>query len=226
MYSEALSEQVMKVEINIPETMSEVTLGQYQKFLKIQENNTDERFLQIKIIEIFCNVPSEYVLNMRLSDTNEIVSMLNELFSDKQRLIQRTRIGGNEYGFIPKLEDISLGEYIDLDTYLGNWENMHLAMNVLYRRVKTKYGERYAIEDYKPNDSLHMKDITMDCVMGSIVFFYRLGTDLSKAILNSSQADKESRIVQFLNSHPNGVGINQYTHSLSAMLQDLNISLN
>jgi hypothetical protein len=226
MYSEALSEQVMKVEINIPETMSEVTLGQYQKFLKIQENNTDERFLQIKMIEIFCNVPSEYVLNMRLSDTNEIVSMLNELFSDKQKLIQRTKIGGKEYGFIPKLEDISLGEYIDLDTYLGNWENMHLAMQVLYRPIKNKYGERYSIDDYKASDGLHMKDITMDCVMGSILFFYRLGTDLSKAILNSSQAEKENLIVRYLNSEVSGVGINQYTHSLSVMLQDLNISLN
>ena len=216
----------MKVEINIPETMSEVTLGQYQKFLKIQENNTDERFLQIKMIEIFCNVPSEYVLNMRLSDTNEIVSMLNELFSDKQKLIQRTKIGGKEYGFIPKLEDISLGEYIDLDTYLGNWENMHLAMQVLYRPIKNKYGERYSIEDYKAGDGLHIKDITMDCVMGSILFFYHLGTDLSKAILNSSQAEKESLIVRYLNSEASGVGINQYTHSLSVMLQDLNISLN
>ena len=216
----------MKVEINIPETMSEVTLGQYQKFLKIQENNTDERFLQIKMIEIFCNVPSEYVLNMRLSDTNEIVSMLNELFSDKQKLIQRTKISGKEYGFIPKLEDISLGEYIDLDTYLGNWENMHLAMQVLYRPIKNKYGERYSIEDYKAGDGLHMKDITLDCVMGSILFFYSLGTDLSKAILNSSQAEKESLIVRYLNSEASGVGINQYTHSLSAMLQDLNISLN
>jgi len=152
--------------------------------------------------------------------------MLNELFIDKQKLIQRTRIGGKEYGFIPKLEDISLGEYIDLDTYLGNWENMHLAMQVLYRPIKNKYGERYSIEDYKASDGLHMKDITMDCVMGSILFFYSLGTDLSKAILNSSQAEKESLIVRYLNSEANGVGINQYTHSLSVMLQDLNISLN
>lgn len=216
----------MRVEVNIPESLSEVTLGQYQKFLKIQDNNEDERFLQIKMIEIFCNVPSEYVLNMRLSDTNEIISILNEMFTAKQNLIQRTKIGSKEYGFIPKLEDISLGEYIDLDTYLGSWENMHLAMNVLYRPIKNKYGERYSIEDYKPNDGLHMKDITLDCVMGAVLFFYHLGTDLSKTILNYSQEDKESRIVQFLNSHPSGVGINQYTHLLTEILHDLKISLN
>lgn len=216
----------MKVEITIPESLSEVTLGQYQKFLKIQENNDDQRFLQIKMIEIFCNVPAEYVLNMRLSDTNEIITMLNELFSDNQKLVQRTKLNGKEYGFIPKLEDISLGEYIDLDTYISDWENMHLAMNVLYRPIKNKYGERYSIEDYKATDGLHMKDLTLDCVMGGLLFFYHLGTDLSRTILNYSQESQQSNLIQFLNSTENGGGINLLHHSLNSMLQDLKISLN
>ena len=216
----------MKVEITIPESLSEVTLGQYQKFLKIQENNEDQRFLQIKMIEIFCNVPAEYVLNMRLSDTNEIITMLNELFSDNQKLVQRTKLNGKEYGFIPKLEDISLGEYIDLDTYISDWENMHLAMNVLYRPIKNKYGERYSIEDYKATDGLHMKDLTLDCVMGGLLFFYRLGTDLSRTILNYSAESQQSNLIQYLSSTENGDGINQFTHSLSETLRDLKISLN
>jgi len=216
----------MKVEITIPESLSEVTLGQYQKFLKIQENNEDQRFLQIKMIEIFCNVPAEYVLNMRLSDTNEIITMLNELFSDNQKLVQRTKLNGKEYGFIPKLEDISLGEYIDLDTYISDWENMHLAMNVLYRPIKNKYGERYSIEDYKATDGLHMKDLTLDCVMGGLLFFYRLGTDLSRTILNYSAESQQSNLIQFLSSTENGDGINQFTHLLTETLRDLKISLN
>ena len=43
----------MQVEILVPDTLSEITLEQYQKFLKIQENNEDETFLAIKMIEIF-----------------------------------------------------------------------------------------------------------------------------------------------------------------------------
>ena len=216
----------MKVEIHIPETLAEVTLEQYQKFLKIQENNEDERFLQIKMIEIFCKVPAEVVLNMRLSDTNSIIEMLNELFSDKNSLVQRTKINGKDYGFIPNLDDISLGEYIDLETNITDWEKMHLAMNVLYRPIKNKYGERYSIEDYKANDGLHMKEITLDCVMGALVFFYNLGSDLSVAILSYSKVSEQNRLVQYLNSEQNGGGINHFTHSLMAMLQDLKISLN
>ena len=42
----------MKVKVNIPSTLSEITLGQYQKYLKIQDDNEDENFLAIKMIEI------------------------------------------------------------------------------------------------------------------------------------------------------------------------------
>ena len=43
----------MKVEVYIPDTLSEITLGQYQKYLKIQDDNEDENFLAMKMIEIF-----------------------------------------------------------------------------------------------------------------------------------------------------------------------------
>ena len=39
---------------------------------------------------------------------------------------------GVEYGFIPNLDDMSFGEYVDLDTYIGDWQNIHRAMAVLY----------------------------------------------------------------------------------------------
>lgn len=216
----------MRVKITIPESLSEITLGQYQKYLKIQEENEEGQFLQSKLIEIFCNVPLDVVMTMKLSDTNAIADMIVSLLDQKPSLVRKTKINGKEYGFIPKLEDISLGEYIDLDTNIGNWENLHQAMNVLYRPIKAKYGERYSIEDYKAQDGLHMKDITMDCVFSSIVFFYHLGMELSQTILNYLQEKEESNLVQYLSSQPNGVGISQFTNSLRETLQELKISLN
>jgi hypothetical protein len=44
-----------------------------------------------------------------------------------------------------------LGEYIDLDTYMGKWESIQIAMNVLYRPIKQKLGKKYLIEDYNPD---------------------------------------------------------------------------
>lgn len=216
----------MRIKVIVPDQLSQITLEQYQRFFKIQQNNEDERFLQIKMIEIFCGVPSDHVLNMKLSDVVAICDMLNELFEEKPQLVKKTKIGEKEYGFVPNLEEISLGEYIDLDTNISSWENMHLAMNVLYRPIKHKYGERYSIEDYKAGDGLHMKDITMDCVMSSLLFFYNLGIDLSTTILNYLKEREESNLVQYLSSEQNGVGINQFTHYLTETLQSLKISLN
>ena len=47
----------MKIEINVPTSLSEITLGQYQKYLKIAEENPDGNFLSAKMIEIFCGIP-------------------------------------------------------------------------------------------------------------------------------------------------------------------------
>jgi hypothetical protein len=56
----------MKVDINIPDSLAEVTLEQYQKYLKIQNENKDEKFLAVKMIEIFCGLRGDHVLMMSI----------------------------------------------------------------------------------------------------------------------------------------------------------------
>ena len=41
----------MKIEINVPTSLNEITLGQYQKYLKITENNPEGNFLDAKMIK-------------------------------------------------------------------------------------------------------------------------------------------------------------------------------
>jgi hypothetical protein len=216
----------MKIEVIIPNDLSEITLDQYQRFLKIQENNTDEKFLTSKMIEIFCGIKLPEVLKMRVNDVALITNILTEMFESIPQLVQRFKMGGVEYGFIPDLDDMSLGEYIDLDTYLGDWENIHRAMAVLYRPIKNKSGNRYNIKDYDGKGFEDMKDMPLDAVLSSIVFFYNLGIELSKAMMNYLETTEEEALTEYLNSQQNGVGINQFTHSLTEILQDLKISLN
>jgi hypothetical protein len=216
----------MKIEVIIPSELSEITLDQYQRYLKITEKETDEGFLRSKMLEIFCNIKLTDTLKMKLGDVNAITEILNEMFESKPKLVQRFKMKGIEYGFIPNLDDISLGEYIDLDSFLGDWDNMHRAMAVLYRPIKQKYGERYNIEEYQVGDGEVMKDMPMDAVISSVLFFYHLGIDLSQAMMNYLEDSQETRLVQYLSSDKSGAGINQFTHSLKEILQDLRISLN
>ena len=216
----------MKVEITIPDSLSEVTLDQYQRYLKIQDNNQDEKFLASKMIEIFCGVKLSDTLKMKYADVDGICNILVDMFNEKPQLVTKFKMKGVEYGFIPKLDDISLGEYIDLDAFLGDWDNMHRAMAVLYRPIENKYGDKYSIKDYEAGDGEVMKDMPLEAVISSIIFFYHLGIDLSQAMMNYLEEQEETSLVQYLNSEASGVGINQFTHSLKEILDDLKISLN
>ncbi len=215
----------MKVDIEIPESLNEITLDQYQRYLKIQDNNEDEKFLAVKMIEIFCGIRGDHVLLMRATDINSIVQILTEMLNNTPKLQTMFKMKGTQYGFIPKLDDMSFGEYIDLDTFIGDWENMHRAMNVLYRPIVNQYGDKYNVEDYSVDNAEKMKDMPMSAVLGSIVFFYNLGMDLSRTMLNSLES-KETSLAQYLISEENGVGINHFSHSLKGILDDLKISLN
>ena len=216
----------MKVEVYIPDTLSEITLGQYQKYLKIQENNEDENFLAIKMIEIFCGLRGDTIMAMKANSIKDITLILTEMFNEKPQLVKEFKMGGRNYGFVPKLEDMTFGEYIDLDTYIGDMNNIHRAMNVLYRPMKQKYQDRYLVEDYTGEDSEKMLNMPMDAVLSSILFFYNLGMDLSKAMLNSLEKDQETSLAQYLTSEESGDGINHFSVSLKEILEDLKISLN
>ena len=147
------------------------------------------------------------------------------MFNEKPKLVKEFKMGKKTYGFIPKLEDMTFGEYVDLDTYIGDMPNLHRAMGVLYRPIKLKDKEKYLIEDYKGEESEKMKNMPMDAVLSSIIFFYNLGMDLSKAMLNFLN-EEEMDLVQQQILEESGDGINRFSDSLKEILEDLRISLN
>ena len=214
----------MNVNIRIPTTLNEITLGQYQEYAKLQE--LSETDLQLKTIEIFCNVPEVVVRNMKATDIVEICGIINNMFDTKHQLISMFKMNGVEYGFIPSLEDMSFGEYVDLDTFIGDNDNLHRAVNVLYRPIEHRKGNRYTIKDYEPNTSERAKDMPLDAVLGAVVFFYNLGKDLSLVMLNSLDKKNEQTLAEYLTSQPNGGGTIQSMDYLTEILQNLNISLN
>ena len=213
----------MKVKLSIPTTLNEITLGQYQEFDKL--DLTKEAEVQSKMIEIFCKVPVEVVRSMKAKDITDICVIINNMFDTEHQLINRFQMNGVDYGFIPDLENMSFGEYVDLDTFIGDNDNLHRAMNVLYRPIDLKQGQRYTLKEYDPDTNEDAKNYPLDAVFGAIVFFYNLGRDLSTVILNSSSKQNEENLAQFLASQPNGAGTIQSMQSLTEIIRDFKISL-
>ena len=216
----------MNINITIPTDLSEITLRQYKHFLKIQKAVEDEGFLNAKIIEIFCNMKLDEVMRLKFNDTELIVKTLTEMFEQKPNLVTSFKLDKINYGFHPQLDDLTLGEYIDLDTFIGDWENIEKAMAVLYRPVVNKIKEKYIIEEYKVGADDVMLDMPMDAVLSSIFFLWNLGIDLSKAMMNYLDKEQTQALTQYLTLQPNGDGITQFTDLLKETLQDMKISLN
>jgi hypothetical protein len=99
-------------------------------------------------------------------------------------------MNGVNYGFIPNFDKITLGEHATIDTLLGTDENIPLLMSVLYRPIKRKAGEFYEIEEYDGDESKadFYKDVTMDIVVGSMLFFWTLNKELLSNILSHLEA--------------------------------------
>lgn len=200
----------MKLTLNIPESLNEITLDQYQQWLKVAEGKDLDNFLQQKMIEIFCGVTLKQVMQIKAKDIESIVAQISKLFNEKNsKFIDRFNYQDKDFGFIPKLDDMTFGEYVDLDNYLADWQLMHKAMSVLYRPITFKKKNQYLIEEYETADKYNMKQMTLDVVFGSMVFFWKLKNELQTHILNYLANQTEVPISQELrDSLKNGVGIN------------------
>jgi hypothetical protein len=217
----------MEIQVKVPTSLNEIPLKHYVDFLNVQKGSNDEEFIAQKMIEIFCGIRLAEVAKIKLTSLNEMVRHFTNLFDTKPKFQQRFTIGDIEFGFIPNLEDISFGEYVDLENYLQSWETYNKAMAVMYRPIKTRKGDKYEIHEYtasKDHQEL-MQFAPLDVCIAASVFFYSLGNELLTATLNYLERQMKTNpnlsetIANQLSLPNNGDGISQYMHSLKEMLQ-------
>ena len=217
----------MKLELLIPTTISEIPLKHYQAFKHVAETSNDEEFIAEKMIELFCGIQLKEVVKIKAKDMADMVEHLNKIFSVKQSLVNKFTIGGVEFGFITDLENISWGEYIDIERNLTDMNTMHKAMAAMYRPITKRKGDKYEIEEYNGtiNYAEVMKFAPLNVVFGASVFFWNLGKELLLALTDSLETEmKTMELTTTPNTHnleSDGVGINQSIHLLKETLHDL-----
>ena len=171
---------------NLIDSWSDVTL---EKWLKIVDFETESKTEQAEeTIAALSNMPKDLVKELSLRDVAVIMSKISELQSKQDTTLKKViEIDGVEYGMHPNLDDITLGEYADIETFIKNGieKNMPELMAVLFRPVKERNGEAYTIEAYDGDITIRaeqMKKMSADQVQSSMVFFWSLGSELLKIL--------------------------------------------
>jgi len=161
----------------------EVTLEKWLKLIDFETGTKTEEATET--IAALSNIPKQLVKELALKDVAVLMSKIAELQQKQDTKLKRIiEIEGVEYGFHPDLDSITLGEYADIETFIKNGIEKHLAelMAVLYRPIKEKKNDIYIIDAYDGNIRLRteeMKKMSAEQVQSALVFFYNLGRELS-----------------------------------------------
>jgi len=177
-------------EFKLINSWSDVNLSTWLKLIDFETGTKTEEATET--IAALSDIPKKLVKELALSDVAVIMSKIGELQSKQGTELKRLiEINGVEYGFMPDLDSISLGQYADIETFIKNGIESSLPelMAVLYAPIKEKKNDIYIIEPYDGDIRLRaeeMKQMSAEQVQSALVFFYTLGKVLSEILLSFS----------------------------------------
>ena len=181
----------MKVKINKEGKVKEfklinkwedVTIDTYSKLMTFT-NGTKSSEALATLTEL-SNIPKELLNQLELKHIVLMLEKLSHLQSQEDTTLKNIiEINGVEYGFMPDLDSISLGQYADIETFIKNGidKNLPELMAVLYSPIKLKKNDIYIIEPYDGDIRLRaeeMKQMSATQVHSALVFFYHFGSVL------------------------------------------------
>jgi len=173
------------ITLSIPTEWSEVSMKQYSDYIaSVSDEDTNEDNLA-KILLHFCNVKPNLVKHFKITDLQRIQTSLEGLMIKpiNKTIINKINIDGKLFGFHPKLDELTMGEFVDLDTH-SKANNLSKMMAILYRPILEEDGVRYTIEPY--SFSIHGKNhkllesLSINIANAVAVFFWTLGEELLK----------------------------------------------
>tara|TARA_R110000772_G_scaffold67015_1_gene148955 strand:+ start:2473 stop:3123 length:651 start_codon:yes stop_codon:yes gene_type:complete len=191
---------VKNKDYTIPEKWNQIGLGMYQEFMSKTKDVTDTTILDKIAISSFTGLSINLIDKIRKQDIDAVKTELNKLLNIKMNTTLNTiiEIDGIDFGFHPKLKDLTFGEFVDLDNYLLEpWENMHYIMAILYRPITSRKKKKYAIEEYDSESSfdramLFKDNLSVATVNGAASFFLTIGKEYQIALQSSlSKQQKE-----------------------------------
>jgi len=170
------------------ESWADITIGQYQEMMLIETENDITRFIQQ--ISIALDIDSEEIRKLSLSEFKKLQDNMSFLSvkveADLSPIIE---IDGKKYGLIPDMGTVDAGTFIDAEQFKEDTIlNLHNLVALIYRPVIKQDGDEYEIERHKAEGferraNLFKEKVSIETVMGAVVFFSSIATELSINLL-------------------------------------------
>lgn len=188
----------MKAEykIDIPTEWSEVSIEKYVNYIKATNDLDDEDDKIIKTISVLCDIPEDIITKIKMKDLTAIQKGLQKLISKpvNKEIINKINIDKKVFGLHPKLDEITMGEFVDIEMY-ANENDLAGMMSVLYRPITETQGNRYNIEPYDAD--IHMDNkklfekLSVNVANPIAVFFWNLGSEQMQTIHQYSEKEMQ-----------------------------------
>ena len=207
----------MEVKIKIPTSLLEVSIKDFIAYVNSEKTDVDT-------LKIFYKLPEEVIKYMPISEVKDLVNRMDSLFSMQQPFQDTFYLAGQKFGFIPKLDEMTISEYADLDTFGASIDDIPKMMPVMFRPVTKEKKGNYLIEPYNADITYHevMEHAPISIYLGAKGFFLTLRKELLKLTMDYLEGEVKWMSSQGITNLPiNGDGTHRYTHSLREMLEDL-----
>jgi hypothetical protein len=170
------------MKILLPESIADITLHQFQLYNELLERtDLDEYNFNKRKIQIFTGLERNRIDLISVADYNDIVNQIDLALNQTVEFKPTFFIKEVEFGFVPNLDKITQGEFIDLSNYGTDVKELHKLMAVLFRPIKNKdaFGN-YEIINYQGTEQYSniMKHMPLSIVNGALVFFSSLANEL------------------------------------------------
>lgn len=176
---------------------NEISVNTFKKLQEIQFNQEDELEVldaNVRILALLCDVDEDEIGDLTKSEFQRLLNQtafLKEM--PKAKINDKYVINGNKYNVHLKLQEMSISQYIDFQTFCKEKEKNIAEIIACFLIPKgKKYGDGYNIGDVVNDIGEYMSIVDAYSIM---FFFTLLFQSLTKAMLSYSikQMKKEMK---------------------------------
>ena len=188
----SLNNKGTKEKFTLISSWEDVTVENYARLVKYNDLSGAQRSLHT--LGLFTDIPKHLIKQIDVVSLGQMLSTINKLQQEDTEVYTHVFTHeGVDYGIIPDLSAITLGEYADIETFLtrGVMDNLCEIAAVLFRPVVSSNEHSYVIEAYDLESAKRraksFKTLSASQVQSALVFFWNLGSGLLATMGLSSE---------------------------------------